>query len=318
MKILHESIDGNKLTFPAAKGAFEPNTVYLITDVKILKPIQDELWEIVQEAYKKIGGYKGHATKLNWLDKTDAAKIVLDIDGQVAAVSMYTTKLGGNKCFCAARSYKTHTGGTAIRQIVEDDVIDYDGYYWAEVSHGFEKLFKEKGGNPIPNIYAAEFLRQKPSSLTLSNDDVHYSRIIGDNECPLTKMIFGFKTRELAKKICAEIADYQAFKVQANSQEIVEAFNSTSAEEVKKTELACDYVNQISELVDEWDCQELLPSWITALNESVMILTQALRAKQSAYSESKLRQFKSCLKLAKLYLQTYPKLVVHQFHAKKR
>jgi len=177
---------------------------------------------------------------------------------------------------------------------------------WVEASGGIEHIFKEEGGNPIPNAFAAEFLKIDPKKLTLHSDGLHYDREIGLEHDVITKMIFGFKDRASAEHICKRVADYEAFKLEANK--IVKLYSEADSDQAKSEEWACAIANQLHDLRFECNCNELLPHWKKALLKAKDILQDAIKLKD----DLKLR---SCLNIVNDCLSEMPLLVIHQFHA---
>ena len=314
-RLLAESIDGNSLKWPLAKGSFKPDVVYLIDDMAILKSQRTELWNILQKAYEKVGGYKGHDNPRTWFKDIDCIKLVLASNGSIAAFAAYTTHLDGRKRFCSAKNSDVVKNSDAVRSIIDDDIIDYDGFYWVEASGGIEQIFKEMNGNPIPNIYAREFLELgKESKIELMPDGVHYKRQVGKSHDVLEKMIFGFKTKELAMKICSNVASYEEFKLAANAKSVVEAFHMSESEDAKTVSWALAIARKMHELANEWQCHEMLPTWNTLMREAKAVLERAYSIEED---HSRKQMIKSNLNTVKYCLHDMVLLKVHVFDAKK-
>lgn len=298
-----ESIEFSPTKYPLEKGTFDPGVVYLIKDKTFLNSCRNDLWSLIQASYAKAGGYKGHDNPRKLIKSADCAKIVFSEEGKVRAFALYSNRLGGNKRFCSAKD--PSDDAAFVRIIASDDIKDLDGYYWVEASGGIEHIFKQEGGNPIPNEFAAEFLKMEESKLTLHSDGLHYSREVGLEHEVLTKMIFGFKDEATAKRVCKKVADYEAFKLNANK--IVKLYNEADADQVKSEEWACAVANQLHDLRYECNCNELFPHWKKALEKAKKILQDAIDLKD----DLKLR---SCLNIVNDCLTEMPVLVLHQFH----
>jgi hypothetical protein len=184
------------------------------------------------------------------------------------------------------------------------DIKLYNNWYWVEASDFIEKLFKLNNGNPVPNYLAAEFLKLDSSKLTLDPDGVHYIRLAGSARKPLKKMIFGFKDKETAKKVCSAVANYEDFKLNVNK--LFETDN--------EIDVACQIIRQIFEFHDEWKCNELLPEWYKQLKDSVLKVRNYLAHK--GISKNDKRILTGVLARANVCLSEMTKLTVQQFHVK--
>lgn len=178
----------------------------------------------------------------------------------------------------------------------------YDNWYWVEASGFIETLFKRFGGNPIPNYLANEFLRLSPDKLSLDDDGIHYVRTVGSAKIPKKKMIFGFKDKAIAEKICLNIANYEDFKLNVNK-----LFESDS-----DIDIACQIIRQIFEFHDEWNCNEMLPEWFDQIKLSITKIQDKL--KHDISSEHK-RMLIGVLERAKTCMSEMPKIIVKKFKA---
>lgn len=294
--ILNESIELQSL------DNIQPMICYFVDNKKILKTFISKISNMVEIAYAKSGGYAGDSSPKSLLKNTDRAKLVFDINNELIAIALYRTDLGGFKRFCSAGIPENAISLQAVQTIVQDDIEPYDNWYWVEASGFIETLFKRFGGNPIPNYLANEFLRLSPDKLLLDDDGVHYIRTVGSAKIPKKKMIFGFKDKAIAEKICLNIANYEDFKLNVNK-----LFESDS-----DVDIACQIIRQIFEFHDEWNCNEMLPEWFDQIKLAITKIQDKL--KHDISSEHK-RMLIGVLERAKTCMSEMPKITVKKFKA---
>lgn len=277
-------------------------TCYFVDDKKILKMFMSTISSMVKIAYEKSGGYAGDSSPRSLLKNTDRAKIVFDNNKNILAIALYRTDLGGFKRFCSAGIPENELSLNAVQTIIQDDIAPFDNWYWVEASGFIETLFKQFGGNPIPNYLANEFLRLSPDRLSLDDDGVHYIRTVGSAKIPKKKMIFGFKDKAIAEKVCLKVANYEDFKLNVNKQ-----FESDS-----DIDVSCQIIRQIFEFHDEWNCNEMLPEWFNQIKQAIAKIQHEL--KHNISNDNK-RMLIGVLKRAKTCMSEMPKISVKRFKA---
>lgn len=280
----------------------KPFKCYWLDDKAKLKQFIDAISQMVDVAYASKGGYVGDSSSKSLLKNTDRAKLVFGNDRKLLAIALYRTDLGGYKRFCSAGIPHDNQSLDAVKTIVKDDIKPYSNWYWVEASDFIETLFKQFGGNPIPNYLAYEFLRLPELKLSLDADGVHYTRTVGTAKRKMKKMIFGFKDKATAEKACLSVANYEDFKL--NTNKLLE--NDTSLD------VACQVIRQVFELHDEMKCNEMLPSWHKAIVNAIDDVKHSLVKKN--LPKSKQTMLKGVLARAQTCLSEMPKLVVKQFH----
>ena len=146
------------------------------------KEYADEVWEILQKSYSKIGGFKS-ATDADDLVGDSWLWKVVRRNGKISAVNIYKDKNG-------RKSIAVGTDGTAQGKkdfyMVKDDDINL-GRSWAEVSGAAEHIMLKGGAKPIPNKYAA--ILTKKEIVEYNPDGFHYTRLIQGH--PHEKIIVG-------------------------------------------------------------------------------------------------------------------------------
>lgn len=153
-----------------------------LQDIEIYK---DEVWNILQQSYKPIGGLLGVDSIDDLIADSDMWKLVTK-GGKVVAVSCYTFKRGGRKTMLCGTD-GTEEGKRWFYKIIDEDIQRLDREQFAEVSGVMEYIFKKRGANPIPGIVAQRILSDK--QLEILDDGFHYRRMIGGQLC--TKIMYG-------------------------------------------------------------------------------------------------------------------------------
>lgn len=143
----------------------------------------NEVWDLLQQAYQKIGGFKSAASVDELVHETGLWKLVLR-NGTVTAANIYKDA-HGRKTIASGTNGSTQ--GKADYQMVKKDDLRYKRA-WAEVSGPVEKVMIKSGAEPIPARFA-EFLTGK-KVLEFAPDGFHYTRLIAGH--PHEKVIYGF------------------------------------------------------------------------------------------------------------------------------
>lgn len=143
----------------------------------------DEIWEILQRSYAKIGGYQGAASAEEMLTHPGIWKLVRR-GNEITAIGIYRDQMGRKSI--AAGTNGTKQGLRDLLALKKEDMNMRRA--WAEVSDRMEKMMLDLGARKIPNKYA-EALVKKPI-LSLNDDGYHYTRLIGGK--PHEKLIVGF------------------------------------------------------------------------------------------------------------------------------
>jgi hypothetical protein len=157
----------------------------------------DEVWDMLQKAYAKMGGFKSATSKEELIEIPGYWKLVKR-GPEITAVNLY-------KQTPQTQSFKTYASAAQVQQdpksgeykATSQGVADYTDLKkadqkmkrsWAEVSGGAEKTAKRIGAKPIPNKFAS-YLTNK-EILRLNPDGYHYTRLIQGE--PYEKIIYGF------------------------------------------------------------------------------------------------------------------------------
>jgi hypothetical protein len=142
----------------------------------------DEVWDILQKSYAKIGGYAGADDVEELIKKSNLWKLVRK-NGKIVALSLYKDQSGRKGI--AAGTDGTEIGKQALYSMWAEDLKLSRA--WSEVSGRAAEIKLKSGWKPIPNKYAAEILGKEIQSL--NPDGIHYTRLIGGS--PYEKMIVG-------------------------------------------------------------------------------------------------------------------------------
>jgi hypothetical protein len=157
----------------------------------------DQVWDLLQKAYQKAGGFKSATSKEELIDNPGYWKVVKRGD-KITAVSLY-------KKVPQTKTFKVYASGAeadfdpdkkeySATQQGKHDYIDIkkadisQKRSWAEVSGGPEILAKRLGARPISNKFAAYLTGKEIKEL--NPDGYHYTRLtMGE---PHEKAIYGF------------------------------------------------------------------------------------------------------------------------------
>lgn len=151
----------------------------------------DQVWDILQQSYIKIGGFKSASSPEELIEIPGYWKIVKR-DDKVTAVNLYrevphTSTLKTYASGAVTDNYRaTDQGKKDYMMMKRDDVKQQRS--WAEVSGSAERVVKRLNSVPIPNKFA-EYLTGK-EILHLNDDGYHYTRLIMGE--PHEKIIYGF------------------------------------------------------------------------------------------------------------------------------
>lgn len=160
-------------------------------------PYADEVWDMLQRSYKKIGGFKSADSPKDLANDPGYWKLVRR-NGKITALGIY-------KKSPVTKNFKTIASATETElnpetgeyKATERGLRDYNKVKiedikakrsWSEVSGPAEKLMIRSGATPIDNKYA-ELLTGK-KILDRDNDGYHYVRLIQGE--PHRKIIVGF------------------------------------------------------------------------------------------------------------------------------
>lgn len=164
-----------------AKEFVTEHVLNLITPAQKAKHA-DEVWDILQNAYAKIGGFKSAASPEELIDDSGIWKLVTR-DGHISAVGIYKDKFGRKSI--ASGTDGTTQGRRDFGMIKDEDVKM--GRSWAEVSDAVERIMARSGAEPIPAKFAGMLTGKE--ILDIDPDGYHYTRLIAGH--PHTKIIYG-------------------------------------------------------------------------------------------------------------------------------
>jgi hypothetical protein len=142
----------------------------------------DEVWDMLQKSYAKVGGFKSAPNKEELLKETDFWKLVKK-NGKIVAIALYKFKRGRKSI--AGGTDGTDLGKEWLMKIFLEDL--QQNRSWSEVSDKVELIKTKMGYFKIPNKFVEEILN-KPI-ISLDPDGYHYTRMIAGE--PHTKMMVG-------------------------------------------------------------------------------------------------------------------------------
>ena len=141
------------------------------------------VWDLLQQSYQFIGGFKSAVGIDELIEKTGLWKLVIR-DGEITAVGLYRDQYGRKSI--ASGTNGSYQGKKDFRMIKKDDIKLKRA--WAEVSGPVEIIMRKAGAKPIPSKLAT--LLTNHEILSYDNDGFHYTRLIGGK--PVVKIMYGF------------------------------------------------------------------------------------------------------------------------------
>ena len=236
-----------------------------------LKPYVDDIWNILQESYKDIGGIKSFHSYNDFKRRLSFAKLVFENETLIAC-SVYRSIESSYKMI-AIGCNQTKIGKIALQRIIQDDIKSFDMHFWAEVSGAIEHYFKKYNGYPMPNKLVDKILNIDIENIRLYPDQVHYERPIGVEREYYKKMIFGVKNEEMFQEAIRAVEDYGTFMQKVNQlPETVEFYTIKQAIYI---------IENIYRAHEEDGFNELIPSWYTALNRSLETLENVIEKNET-------------------------------------
>lgn len=148
---------------------------------------KDELWRLVQAAYKNVGGgYYGANTADELINDIHFLKLVIR-QGAISSLFGYSLKRVGRKgIVCATNG--TPQGKADLYKIVDEDTSRKERMTWVEVSDKPEKIYEIRGANPIPAELVRMLLPDK-NIIKIHDNGFHYDRMICGRV--VTKICYG-------------------------------------------------------------------------------------------------------------------------------
>lgn len=188
-----------------------------VTNNNDMNKYVDIVWDMLQNAYKEIGGFLTAKTKDELIKKSSLWKMVRR-NGKILAVKIYTSKKGGRKSIACATN-GTQEGKDALYSILKEDIKMMDQRQaWAEVSGKMEYLYNKFGGVVVPSKYVQDILKDK--EIFGQKDDGHYSRNIKGE--PHEKIMFGWIDPEIKQHVDNRINEsYDAVDAMADDNRYI-------------------------------------------------------------------------------------------------
>lgn len=176
-------------------NALNERYITLTDNINMNKYI-DVVWDMLQAAYKDIGGFLTAKSKNELIKKSSLWKLVRK-NNKIVAVAIYTSKHGGRKLIAVAAD-GTSIGKDALYSIIREDIkMMAQRQAWAEVSGKMEYLYNKFGAVVVPSKYIQDILRGK--EISNQKSDGHYSRYIKGT--PHEKIIFGWIDPDIKNKV---------------------------------------------------------------------------------------------------------------------
>lgn len=265
-KIIKETVNDliNTHGYLTKRKEINIGNIITISDKNDFEQWYKKVWDLLSKSYEDIGGIKTYHSINDFYRKQHLIELIVDENSNLLACATYR-RIEGSLKLVATGCDQTQKGKLALQQIIQNNIINADLQYWAEVSGAIEYYFKKHNGYPMPNTLASEILQISPNQITLSKTDkVHYDRPIGPNGEIYTKMIFGIKNEEIFKKAIQEVENYGSFMREVN--------NINESITIYTVKQAIYIIENIYRAHEEDGYNELIPSWHEALVNSLETL----------------------------------------------
>lgn len=154
------------------------------TSKEEMKRYAKEVYDMLQECYKYIGGIAGINSADELIENTDFWKLVRrggsqTSTGKITAAKLYKVKDGMRKCNCAGFD-GTEQGKKDLLKIYQEDAMLKDRKVYGEFSGKAVSTVLKQGGIPVPNVIAQQMLSDK--EVELMDDGWYYKRELGDGK----------------------------------------------------------------------------------------------------------------------------------------
>lgn len=133
----------------------------------------DEIYKIMIESYKSIGGFLTANSPEELIKKCDFIKIVKR-NGSITSCSCYKISNHGRKLICGGTN-GTEQGKNDLFMIIREDINNKDRNAFSEVSGKLEHIYLKNGASPIQNFLVSSIINKE---VELDSDGFHYYRNI--------------------------------------------------------------------------------------------------------------------------------------------
>ena len=251
--------------------------IYEISDEAQLKQYSNIIWQILQNSYKELGGFKSYDSIDEMLGLISLATICVR-NGKIVACAIYRGDLGGQKLNGCGTIDGSEQNKSILRAAIKDDIDNLKKYHWVEVSYPLEKWFKELGGNPIPVVIAHKLLHKSKGKIEDLGDGVHYRREMGKDKLMVTKAIYGFQSEAVYQTVMKNIEKlsgfekYEDYKQHINTlPKINENIDFSMNHENKTVALSMEVIIQIGNLWED-GITEITPQMRNYLVSALKVL----------------------------------------------
>ena len=230
-------------------------------------------------------------------DNTILLKVAETIDGQILAMSIYTSYQTGLKCVGITKLVTSDTllnqlAKDAIKYIIKEDISNFRDFYWTECSGVIEHWWSKYSGDMLripvtylPVIFGENVFENKKFR-PIENDDYHYERVLLDedrNEYIVKKCLFGFpNVNVLNEFINRENIDLDEFIKKIEENVVLEHMFDGIPSDVRNARKVISY---IAGSIEENYLYEITEHCMEVFNERVELIRNFLKERGGRLTE---------------------------------
>lgn len=278
-----------------------------------IKPNHKAIYQFMENGYQaaNVGSFEGCFDAKSLKKNSSLVKIAFN-NGDWVAIAIYTAYRGGQKCIgvtATTDSKIRHIGKLAVKQIVKDDIANYDKFYWCECSGKLEEYYTKGNAIAIPNEYANEIVGNVNS---LDPDGFHYQKSVTSKNGTgsFRKILFGFNTPEMFTKICEKYREYINQRIETLKRTtIIENAPSRDLVNVKEWQFVLEIVQLFVEFYQE-GTYDYPQECLTLIQECVDYLKDGIN--QQAVPDFMVESTHICIRNGEFMLSIFSPLTLNE------
>ena len=270
-------------------------------DLAYIKANKAKIKKFMDAGYEDagLGKFNSCYNKDSVANNTILLKVAETMDGQILAMSIYTSYLTGFKCVGITKLVTSDTllnqlAKDAIKYIIKEDISHFRDFYWTECSGVIEHWWSKYSGDMLripvtylPVIFGPKVFNSDKFKL-IENDDYHYKRVLTDKdgeEYIVKKCLFGFPNVDVLNEfINGENIDLDEFIKKIEKNVVLEHMFDGIPSDVRNARKVISY---ITGTIEENCIYEITEHWMEVFNERVELIRNFLKERGGRLSEIK-------------------------------